>query len=197
MNYFEEVKKELYKFEGLGLEKSELGAILIGKAPHIAPMAWLHSLYPILTEAEVDLLEKNLGTAIPKDYKDFLLNYSNGLDFFASTFSLDGMRKEIGRTIEDSRQPFSLIVPNTIEKPNNAKANQFFIGGYEWDGSKLYIDNETSKVHYCDRWDATSLYEWNSFAEMLLSEVKRITSLFDEKGVILNEDLHTTPIEIK
>lgn len=197
MNYFEEVKKELYSFEYLGLEKSELGAILIGKAPHIAPVAWLHSLYPTLTNEDLDLLEKELDTNIPKEYKDFLLNYSNGLSIFVSKFSLYGMRKELGRTIEASRQPFSLITPNTIEKPKNAKANHFFIGSYKWDGSKLYIDNETGKVHYCDRWDATSLYEWNSFAEMLVSEVKRITSLFDEKGVIMNEDLHTTPIEIK
>lgn len=197
MNYFNEVKKLLFRFEYLGIEKSELGAILIGKAPHIAPMAWLHSLYPTLTEIDVDILEKKLETIIPKDYKDFLLNYSNGLSIFVSKFSLYGMRKEIGRTIEASRQPFSLIIPNTIEKPKNAKENHFFIGSYNWDGSKLYIDSETGKVHYCDRWDAMSLYEWNSFEEMLISEVKRITSLFDEKGVIINEDLHTTPIEIK
>lgn len=197
MSYIKEVNEILYSFEYLGLEKSELGAILIGKAPHIAPMAWLHSLYPTLTEVDIDILEKQLETTIPKEYKDFLLNYSNGLSIFVSKFSLYGMRKELGRTVEASRQPFSLITPNTIEKPKNAKQNYFFIGSYKWDGSKLYIDNETGKVHYCDRWDATSLYEWNSFQEMLVSEVKRITSLFDEKGVIINEDLHTTPIEIK
>jgi hypothetical protein len=196
MNYFEEVKKVLYKFENLGLETSLNGSILIGKAPHIAEFAWLNSVYKVLNEEDIAQLEKELETNIPTVYKSFLLKDSNGLSMFVSKFSLYGMRKEIGRTIEASRQPFSLTTPNTIERPKNAKENHFFIGGYKWDGSKLYIDKETGKVHYCGRWDATSLYEWNSFQEMLVSEAKRITNLFDDKGIILDEDVHTTPIEI-
>ncbi len=157
----------------------------------------LNSIYPVLIEEDIIHLEKELETKIPTAYKLFLLHNSNGLNVFTSSFGLDGLRKELGRTIEDSRQPFSLITPNTIEKPKNAKEGYFFIGGYEWDGSKLYIDKETGKVHYCDRWDATSLYEWSSFEEMIVSEVKRITSLFDEKGIVIDEDLHTTTVEIK
>lgn len=97
--------------------------------------------------------------------------------------------KRVGR-------PFSIITPNIKERPRNAKDNYFFIGGYNWDCSKLYIDMVTNKVHYCAERDATTLYEWNSFEEMIVSEVKRITNLFDDKGVVLNEDMHTTPIEI-
>lgn len=195
MDYFEEIKNELYKFESLGLEKSELGAILIGKAPQIGPAAWLHSLYPTLAKNDIEVLEDQLGTSIPKVYKEFLLNYSNGIKIFSSTFTLEGMRKVLGRTIEASRQPFSIITPNTQERPKNAKFNHFFIGGYHWDGSHLYIDKATNKVHFCDRWDATSLYEWSSFETMLVSEVKRIATLFDENGVIKDEDLYTTPIK--
>jgi hypothetical protein len=37
MNYFEEIKKELFKFKHLGEETvTETGALLIGRAPHIA-----------------------------------------------------------------------------------------------------------------------------------------------------------------
>jgi hypothetical protein len=39
MEYFTEIKDRLYKFERLGIEISDLGTILIGKAPHIAPLA--------------------------------------------------------------------------------------------------------------------------------------------------------------
>lgn len=197
MNYFEEVKSELYKFRHLGLEKTANGTILIGKAPHIAEFAWLHSIYKTLSQEELFELEKDVKTQLPDSYRDFLLNHSNGLSLFVSNFSLYGLRKELGRTIEASRQPFSLITLNTIEKIKNAEENHFFIGSYKWDGSKLYIDKSTGKVHYCDRWDATSLFEWNSFEEMIVSEVKRITNLFDENGVILDEDLHITPVEIK
>lgn len=197
MKYFEELRKQIFKFEGLGVEISQLGATLIGKAPHIAKYAWLNKLYPVLDMQKILELESELGMEIPEEYKIFLTQFSNGLNIFVATFSLDGYRKDMDRSIEGSRQPFSILVPNLKERPKNAKDNYFFIGGYNWDGSKLYIDTETGKVHYCAEWDAISLYEWNSFEEMLISEVKRITSLFDEKGVVIDEDLHTTPIEIK
>ena len=53
-------------------------------------------------------------------------------------------------------QPFSIITANIRERPRNAADDHFFIGGYDWDGSYLYIDKRTSTVHYCDRDDATS-----------------------------------------
>ena len=61
----------------------------------------------------------------------------------------------------------------------------------------MYIDRNSGKVHFCERWDSTSLFEWNSFEEMLLSETTRIITLFDENGVIIDEDLPTTPIIIE
>ncbi|QBN19682.1 SMI1/KNR4 family protein [Flavobacterium nackdongense] len=197
MNSFEEVKKELYKYENLGIEKFENGTILIGKALHIAPLAWLNKIYPVLNEDDILLIENELKTEVPLDYKNFLINFSNGLNIFVATFSLYGLRKVLGRSVEASRQPFSIFTPNSFERPENSKDHYFFIGGYNWDGSNLYIDKQTNKVHYCDRWDATSLFEWNSFDEMIVSEVKRITNLFDEKGVVLDENKYTTPIEIK
>jgi hypothetical protein len=58
MNYFEAVKKELFKFENLGIEKSENGTILIGRAPHVAKQAWLHSIHPVLSEQDIVTLER-------------------------------------------------------------------------------------------------------------------------------------------
>lgn len=198
MNYFEEIKNELFEFKHLGEETvAETGALLIGRAPHVAPQAWLHKIYPVLSNDDIAKLETDLRTTIPNEYKHFLQHCSNGLNVFVSEFSLDGLRKQLGRSIAASRQPYGLDIPNVDERPENAKDSYFFIGGYSWDGSKLYIDKETKKVHYCARWDATSLYQWNSFEEMLLSEVKRLINLFDENGVIINENLFTTPVEIK
>lgn len=61
----------------------------------------------------------------------------------------------------------------------------FFIGGYRYDGSKLYIDSEDGKVHFCKRRDASSLLAWDSFEDMLLSESKRIFTLYDDRGRML------------
>ena len=193
MNYFENVKKELYKFENLGVMTSENGAILIGKANHVGEEAWLNKIYPILNDNDIKKIEMELPIKIPEVYKFFLLNYSNGLNVCLSSFYLDGLRKQLGRSIEASRQPYSIITTNTQEKPQNSKDNYFFIGGYNWDGSHLYIDVNTEEIHCCDRYDATSRYKWNSFEEMIVKETKRIGSLFDEKGIEIDEDVSTLP----
>jgi hypothetical protein len=79
MSYFDVVKQQLFKFENLSKEVTRSGAVLIGHAPHIAPMAWLHSIYPVLTEEDIIELEAELKKPIPEAYRDFLKNYSNGL----------------------------------------------------------------------------------------------------------------------
>jgi len=193
---FKTIDEQIRKFEYLGSEVCENGAVLIGRTPNIAKFAWSHSIYKPLTDEEISKLSNDLKTDIPESYKRFLQEYSNGLSFFVSTFYLDGLRKDGGRSIEASRQPYSLILSNLKERPKNAKESYFFIGGYNWDGSHLYIDKADGKVHFCARWDATSLYSWNSFEEMLESEILRIIPLFDENGVKLDKDLFTTPIEM-
>lgn len=76
----EKLEKLLMRYAPLGVEHSKNGALLIGKAPHIAELAWLNVMYPCATEAEICNLEKSLGAAIPKICKDFLMNVANGFD---------------------------------------------------------------------------------------------------------------------
>ena len=197
MNYFEEIKKELLKFKDLGLETSENRTLLIGRAPHIAELAWLNEIYPVLNLEDIVQFEEEFKIKIPDVYKFFLLNYSNGLNVFVSTLSLFGIRKKLGRSIEDSRQPFDLKTSNVYERPNNSQESFFFIGSYNWDGSRLYIDTSTNKVHYCDRYSAISLVEWDSFEIMLRFEIRRIIKLFDNDGVEIEEDIDTTPRSLK
>jgi hypothetical protein len=196
-NYCEELKNELFKFRNLGEEVAQNGTLLIGRAPHVAPQAWLHSIYPVLNEQDIRDLEDEVKADIPLSYKEFLMNCSNGLGLFVGKFSLYGLRKQLGRSIEASRQPFSPVIANVDERPTNAKESYFIIGGYKWDGSKLYIDKDTNQVHFCDRRDTTSLYSWDSFETMVVSEVRRICTLFDEKGVVIDAKRYTTPIPRK
>lgn len=194
MNYFQEIKAELLKYARLGTETTGNGTLLIGRARHVAPLAWLHSIYPTLSDQEVGKLESELRMTIPECYRWFLQNGSNGLSVFVSRFYLYGLRKDLGRSIEASRQPYSPDISNIGERPKNAKKSLFFIGGYKWDGSNLYIDADTNQVHFSGRWDATPLLTWNSFEEMLLSEIKRLIKLFDENGRIIDAKQYTTPV---
>ena len=75
-----ELENLLMRFSHLGVTHSKNGALMIGKAPHIAEFAWLNVMYPCITEAEVCDLEKKLGCAIPEVYRNFLMNVSNGFD---------------------------------------------------------------------------------------------------------------------
>lgn len=192
MNNYYEILGLLKKFDYLGEKTLGDGTHLIGKAPHIAPLAWLHTIYPPLSEEEISILEGQINNKIPKSYKDFLL-LTNGLNVFNTTFSLYGLRKNYNRTTEDIWQPFDIILPNTIEKPDHATHNTFIIGSYDWDGSYLYMNTESERVFMCDREDITPLYEWESFREMLEKEVKRLVGLFDKQGRELLPDHSTLP----
>lgn len=81
---------------------NKYGKERIGKAPHIGEYAWLNVMYPCVTETEVCDLEKRLGIAIPKVYKDFLMNVSNGFDIMNCTLALHGCRTSYDRSDLDS-----------------------------------------------------------------------------------------------
>jgi hypothetical protein len=184
----------LFEYSHLGEQLMPNGTLLIGKAPHIAPLAWLHSIYPPLLGNDLNEMEKRLGHAIPGPYRRFLIA-TNGINIFSTTLSLYGLRYNYKRNIEDVWQPFDIVTPNTIEKPGNAGDNIFIIGSYDWDGSYLYIDSKSGKIHLCDREDARSNYSWDSFYAMLESEINRLITRFDKEGKVLNEDESTLPFE--
>ena len=170
-----ELENLLMRFSHLGVTHSKNGALLIGKAPHIAEFAWLNVMYPCVTEAEVCDLEKRLGVAIPEVYKDFLMNVSNGFDIMNCTLALHGCRTSYDRSDLDS---------------------WYLLGTYEYDGSKLYLNTLDDKIYYCDRYDATPLKAWDSLSAMLTSEIERIFGLFDADGRIFSRMAPTTPVAL-
>ncbi|WP_191018269.1 SMI1/KNR4 family protein [Treponema zioleckii] len=190
---YEFIKEKLLKFRNLGYEEREDG-ILIGKPDFLPKFAWLVKIMAPLKEEELRCMEEKYSITVPEVYKDFLLNFANGLHLFYGTFSLEGYRKHYRRDESAILQPFALDISNVYERPKNAKPTYFFMGFYDWDGSELYLDTETNHVHLCKRADATSLFEWNSFEEMLNSEIDRLFSLFTDDGRPIDENKSTLPI---
>jgi hypothetical protein len=197
MNNFDQILKLLKNYDYLGVKKTQNGTLLIGKAPHIAPMASLHSIYPPLTDEEIKNLELSIGLDIPPDYKSFL-KITNGLGIFNNTMSLFGLRNNYKRTPEDAQQqPFHIKHPNTLERPENAGKNIFCIGGYSsGDGAWLYLNADTNAVHLSERWKVKSLFEWRTLEVMLISEVNRLVPLFDKEGKKIDRNKSTLPIII-
>lgn len=184
------------KYKHLGTEYvCQTGATLIGRAPHIAPEAWLNSMYDCISENDIEIMEQSMAKKIPAQYRDFLLNCSNGFNIMTTTLCLFGCRKMIGRDMIAIRQPFDLVSLNKYksEHPRNATLDMFFFGGYDWNGEHVYLTDD-GKVHFCTPDDCTSLKEWDSLDDFLTSEIHRISSLFDDKGVKLDELAPTIPI---
>ncbi len=81
-DYFDLVKEYIYKFAPLGIKKFKSGAALIGKAPHVAELAYSHKLLPPLSEEKILFLEEELICKFGR--KDLglgpLLNLTNGGD---------------------------------------------------------------------------------------------------------------------
>lgn len=191
-----DLEKLLMRFSHLGVTHSKNGALMIGKAPHIAEFAWLNIMYPCITEAEVCDLEKKLGVAIPEVYRDFLMNVSNGLNVMNCTLALHGCRMSYNRADFESRYPFNIEDVQKYERPKNATQEMFFFASYNYDCSKLYLNTSDNKIYYCDRYDATPLKSWDSLSDMITSEIVRIFSLFDTDGRIFNRMAPTTPVVI-
>ena len=163
----ENLLKLIERYNHLGVEcVSVTGATLIGRAPYIGSEAWLNSMYSTLSECDVVAMEKSMERKIPIQYREFLLNCSNDLNIMNTTLCLFGCRKLAGRDITASRQPFDLVTLNTYtsERTKNASPDLFFFGGYDWDGSQVYLA-EDNKVHFCSPNDCTSLKSWNSLDE--------------------------------
>ena len=191
---YKKIKDLVYKFSNLGIEKSiETGAIKIGHAPYIAPLTYLNCLFPIINDEQINYIETEIKKSLPKSFAQFMKYFSNGLDILTDTICLYGLRFHYIRTVEMSWQPYDIIECNNFERPNNATHDMVFIGGYNWDGSKLYMTPD-EKVHYCARWDATSLKTWDSLTGMLIEEIERLYTLFDDHGVELDPDRPTTPL---
>ncbi len=192
MSYCDIVSNVIESAKGAGIRELHEGTILVGSVPHIAEEAWLHQIFKGLSDEEIILLESQLNRKVPQPYRAFL-EEMNGAIFFSGSIALYGFRENYHRDQQTIWQPFDLLTPNVYERLADANDTYFFIGGYNWDGSLLYIDTATNFVFRCSRDSSKPLNKWHSFEEMLKVEVNRISSLFDEKGRELDELKATTP----
>ena len=192
MEYISHIQALIIEQKALGAVEEEVVS-RYGHVPLIGPEAYNVYTFAPLTEEQLALVEQNIGREIPCQYRTFLTNVSNGMHIFHRCLSLDGLQGSINREL-GIQGPFDLSIPNVYERPSNADASCFFIGGYSYDASKLYMKDDSDKVYYCARRDATPLKEWNSFSEMLIEEIQRLKSLHGADGMLQVPREETLPI---
>jgi hypothetical protein len=182
MHYLQHLSVLMQRACRLGHKTLADGTQLFGRAPHIAPEAWLHALFPPISDYEIDQIETAVGSSIPGVFRDFL-TLANGFSIFSDSLSIYGYRSNYERTPDSVWQPFSIITPNTVERPIDASESHLFIGGYPCGtGYLLYIDERDQKVSRCSRSSARPLQQWSSFPEMVVKESSRLATFFDELG---------------
>lgn len=189
MKYLEVISDILLKRsdENIVLEN---GVRLYCKMPSVGSDAWLHSVFSPLMSFE--LLEEQLEMPIPEVYRSFLME-CNGMMLFSSSIYFYGYRYSYVREGLESWQPYGLEMPNKLERLEDADDDVFFIGGYNWDGSLLYIRHGESTVYRCSRESISPLNSWDNLENLLRMEANRIDELFDINGYELNEDNPTIP----
>ena len=192
MEYVRYIQALIEEQKSLGAVEGEVVSVY-GHTPLIAPEAYNIYTFAPLTEEKLALLEQVLNREVPEQYKIFLTLVSNGMHIFNRCLSLDGLQGSINRKL-GIQGPFDLSIPNVYERPSNADASCFFIGGYSYDASKLYMKDDSDKVYYCARRDATPLKEWNSFSEMLIEEIQRLKSIHGADGMLKSTRRSTLPI---
>jgi hypothetical protein len=178
---------KLMSWSHLGVTTLNDGAQLIGHVPHVAPFAYLHIIPAPLKEKEISASADALGISLPDDFHDYLL-YANGLHAFSGTIAVYGFRKNYQRAdvVAASAQPFDLSIPNHFERPKSIRDTQIVVGGYKVDGSQVVMDG-SGRTHRILEQDANQISNtWSSFSEWLTSEVLRLSSIFDAKGICTN-----------
>jgi hypothetical protein len=192
VDYLDRVMQVIDSYRHLGERALPNGTRLVGHVPHVAPEAWLHSVFAPLRTDDVREVEWLLGRPIPAVFATFL-SRSNGIRLFSDSLSIDGLRRSFIRVGDEARQPYSIMTTNRDERPRYSKHSYLYIGGYSYDGSLLYIDETDMRVYRCRKKSAKPLNSWASFEEMLESEANRLSDLFDRNGRLLNPNQPTTP----
>ena len=192
MEYVRYIQALIKEQKALGAVEEEVVS-RYGHIPQLATDAYNIYTFASLTEGQLAQVEQNIGREIPYQYRTFLTHVSNGLYIFHRGLFLYGHLGSFKRE-QVVQGPFDLSDPNVYERPKNADKSCFFFASYSKDGSRLYMKDDSDKVYYCARRDATPLKEWNSFSEMLIEEIQRLKSLHDADGMLQVPSEETLPI---
>lgn len=167
------------------------GTELLGELPRVGASAYLHVIFSALDVKDLEGLEAKLHRPVPAPLAKFLLRH-NGLIAYQGALAISGYRRDFSRD-PSKRQPFDILEGNTYSRVPGACAGDFFIGSYNWDGSLLYLRDDSIKVFRRSKRDPAVLNIWPSLDQMLNEEVLRISLLFDEFGHEKSEDMPTSP----
>lgn len=167
---------------GLDAEPEDLeGGVLLGPTPFVAPLAYLHRIYPPLAPVELRELAGAIGRPVGR-YGDFLRDVGNGARLF--NLSLYGFVEQLSREVSGLGQPISLRYGNVVERPSGLADDELVIGGLVGWSSRgsfvLHASGAVSLVHRENGADVAA--RWPTLDAMLSAEIDRLLALHDRSG---------------
>jgi hypothetical protein len=167
-------------YKNLGHNILSDGTELFGNDKEIAPQAWLHQIYPLLADVDIEEIEKMIGNKLPDSIRNFYKEM-NGFSVFVRKLTFAGLRKNFSRNIEASWQPFSIETKNNKERPKNAKDEFIFIGSYSETSNIIYIDTKNDNISICKVNNAIPIITYENLYNFILEEVSDIFTKYNSK----------------
>jgi hypothetical protein len=187
-----------------GWIEPEGGGLAVCHRPQVAPMAYLHLVYPPLSEAAIDAADEHYSRPIPAAYRAFLgcangCRLFEGFDLGGSLLQNDGA-EHIDRSLANVLgHPISLSYGNSVERPSGLSETVLIIGGMTgWNARgalAMTQAGDVALVHPDDGHDVA--VRWPSLEAMLLSEIERRGAMFDAAGVRLASPQELMPPEAR
>jgi hypothetical protein len=175
------VLSRLTRWEPLGRRTSKSGATQIGRVPHVAPEAWLHSIFaPITAEEQLSILDRcptYSGSGLHEVHGEF-----NGVNLFSGNFFLYGRRSNYFRS-PDNVLPWDLINANQ-EVRGRLAPGALLVGGSNALSSGIdFVESPNRTITAVENRDWNKvLFEWPNLRDCILSELTRLSVLFDSQG---------------
>jgi hypothetical protein len=189
--------KLLSKFHSFNDRESE-AAFFLTNVPWVAPQAYLNIIFkPAPTDA---LNHVKTALALPASFCE-LLGSQNGAIMFSGALCIYGVHKPrqlLDRSNPFALPPFDIELENSNWPPDDAE-RLVAIGAYGADGSRVCMDR--FKLHLelwpreAPRLRSSPPLLWESLDQWILSEIPRLSMLFNETGKLLVADAETLPLQ--
>lgn len=178
----ERVLALLERWKPIGYEKTADGAELIGRVPHVAPLAWFHELFPSLDSEGEAMLEATVPGFASSRVGEILREF-NGCILFSTNLYMLGRRTSYDRS-GSVHQPWDMYTSNVLERRYEVPSGALLIGGSNCLPTGVTIvETKDRRAEAYDRMKPyRKLFEWASVDAWLLAEIDRLRGLFDDQG---------------
>jgi hypothetical protein len=195
----EPLMARLERWRPAGWIEHEGGGLQVGHVPDEGTHAYLHTLYPGLSEDRLAQTEATYDRQLPSEYRHFLA-WANGAGFFRH-LRLNGShirgtdRELIDRSGVGVGQTISLDYGNQVGWPAGAPGTAWVLGTVSgWSGQGYLLLRQDGRVTLCSKTDATDVAaSWDSFGHMLFGEFDRMAALVGDQGRPLAPYEHFLP----